>query len=151
MHYCLQNLAHYKQITSLDEEWWCLLPEGMRKKRVPKAAAVCPPHHLVCSLQPNIQNQHKASCNNTIQRLKALWFDAHLNRVKVALPNQAWRCPLTGIPVPHIRCYTTKGNPSQSRICFQHDVCKRLVRRGVIEGRKGWCVLGGWSRFLSRG
>lgn len=77
-----------------------------------------------------------ARCNNKMRWLKGL-LNLCSSKQGKGCTIGARRCLLTRISVLHISCYTTKGNPSQSWIRLQHDVCKRLVRRRVIEGRKG--------------
>lgn len=127
---------------------------GLGKKWAQKTAAVA--HHTtlcVCSnktVSSGINTKMlEASCNNRIGQLKKP-FDSsqNLNRAKVAPLYQACWCPLTRISVPHIHCYAARGNPSYSTTHFQRDVCTRLVRRRVIEGRKGWWVSEGWNHSL---
>lgn len=55
----------------------------------------------------------------------------------LAVLRTRWRL-LSGISLPRTHCHTTNGNPRQSWIPFQRNVCERLSRRTVIEGRTGF-------------
>ncbi len=111
---------------------------------VPKAAAVAQHTTFRVLFTIHLDLESTRRCRKavviTMQWLETFWFFSAFKRGKGCTFTQARQRLLTGISVPHIRCCTTKGNLSLSWIRLQHDVCKRLVRRRVIEGRKGWCV-----------
>lgn len=96
---------------------------------------------LLASIHVHLHNSYtespEASCHSRPQQFRT--------RRTVALPNGAkvwpfrrtrWRL-LSGISLPRTHCHTTNGNPRQSRIPFQRNVCERLSRRTVIGGRTG--------------
>lgn len=123
-----------------------ILPLGRGKAIVQRIAPQL--FHIHLNLHNTYTKTWEASFHNRLQQFKALWFVALPNGPKVLPLHQTGWCLLSGISLPHMRCYTTSGNLRQSWTPFQHDVCWRLVRRRVIERRKGWCVSEGWNQPL---
>lgn len=109
---------------------------------VPKWSTLCKRSNATCLESRTLTQQlHKEKRRQLSLETATVQSPANRHASKwgkgSAVLGTRWRL-LSGIFLPRTHCHATNGNPRQSWIPFQRNVCERLTRRTVIEGRTGF-------------